>query len=403
MNIGETFKVSVEALMANKVRSALTMLGVIIGVTAVILLVSVGEGARKYIETELTGLGSNLLIITPGKVDTKGGFRPHSVGTVRKLSYDDALFLKRRSQYLKEAVPVILGTANIKYKNLSRDTTVIGITPEYLNLRILKIESGSFVTQVDIDTKKKVIVMGKTTKKELFGHENALGKLVTVGESRYRVVGIMATKGVSLGMDFDDIVFIPVTSAEELFDTDKLFEIISSVKRPENLNAAIAEIKELLIKRHSNKEDFTITSQSDILSTMQTILTIMTGVLAGIAGISLVVGGIGIMNIMLVSVRERTREIGIRKAIGARHKDILVQFLIESITLSVVGGIIGIILGGGLSVLIPFFLPFYLPTQVTLWSVLLAFFFSMAVGIFFGIYPARKASLLDPIESLRYE
>ncbi|MFZ3064064.1 MAG: FtsX-like permease family protein, partial [Nitrospirota bacterium] len=166
---------------------------------------------------------------------------------------------------------------------------------------------------------------------------------------------------------------------------------------------AIAEIKELLIKRHSNKEDFTITSQSDILSTMQTILTIMTGVLAGIAGISLVVGGIGIMNIMLVSVRERTREIGIRKAIGARHKDILIQFLIEAITLSILGGIIGIILGAGFSIIIPYFLPFYLPTQVTLWSVLLAFFFSMAVGIFFGIYPARKASLLDPIESLRYE
>ena len=402
MNFIEIFKVALEAILSNKVRSGLTMLGVIIGVLAVILLVSIGEGAQVYITKELTGMGTNLLIITPGKTSTSGGFHPPSAGTVRKLTYDDAQALKRRAWLLSEAVPLVFGTGRIKYQNMGRDTMIIGTTPEFQSIRNLFVDIGSYVSQGDVDSKAKVVVLGTKVKEELFGQENALGKAVTLSDARYRVVGVMQKRGTSLGMDLDDIVFIPVTSGQELFDTDGLFEIIASTLRTEDVDRAIAQIKEVLIKRHAHKEDFTVQSQGAMLSTMETILGVLTAVLGGIAGISLLVGGIGIMNIMLVSVRERTREIGIRKAIGARNSDIMAQFLIEAITLSGVGGVIGIILGVGIALLIPLFVT-VLPTSVSLWSIAMAFSFSMAVGVFFGVYPARKASLQDPITALRYE
>jgi len=402
MNFFETFRVAFEAIVSNKVRSGLTMLGVIIGVMAVILLVSIGEGARVYITKELTGLGTNLLIITPGKTTTSGGFHPPSAGTVRKLTYDDAQALRRRAWLLTDAVPIVLGTGKIKYRNLGRDTLVIGTTPEFQRVRNLFIDIGSYLSQGDVDSKSKVVVLGTRVKEELFGAENALGKVVILSDARYRVVGVMQKKGTSLAWDIDDIVFIPVTSGQELFDTDGLFEILASTPRAEDTDQAIAQIKDILIRRHAHKEDFTIQTQGAMLSAMNTILGVLTAVLGGIAGISLLVGGIGIMNIMLVSVRERTREIGIRKALGARNKDILAQFMIEAITLSGAGGIIGIILGVGLALIIPVFVD-VLPTSVSLWSILMAFFFSAAVGVFFGVYPARKAALQDPIQALRYE
>jgi len=402
MNFLETFRVALEAILSNKVRSGLTMLGVIIGVLAVILLVSIGEGARVYITKELTGLGTNLLIITPGKTTTSGGFHPPSAGTVRKLSYDDAQALRRRAWLLTDAVPIVLGTGRIKFRNIGRDTLVIGTSPEFQRVRNLFIGTGSFVTQGDVDSKSKVVVLGTKVKEELFGDQNALGQVVTLSEARYRVVGVMQKKGTSLGWDIDDVVFIPVTSGQELFDTDGLFEILASTPRAEDVHRAIAQIKDILIRRHAHKEDFTIQTQGAMLSTMDTILGVLTAVLGGIAGISLLVGGIGIMNIMLVSVRERTREIGIRKAIGARNSDIMAQFLIEAITLSGVGGVIGILLGVGIALLIPMFIT-VLPTSVSFWSIAMAFSFSMAVGVFFGVYPARKASLQDPITALRYE
>ncbi len=402
MNFFETFSVAFEAIVSNKVRSGLTMLGVIIGVMAVILLVSIGEGARVYITKELTGLGTNLLIITPGKTTTSGGFHPPSAGTVRKLTYDDAQALRRRAWLLTDAVPIVLGTGKIKYRNLGRDTLVIGTTPEFQRVRNLFIDIGSYLSQGDVDSKSKVVVLGTRVKEELFGAENALGKVVILSDARYRVVGVMQKKGTSLAWDIDDIVFIPVTSGQELFDTDGLFEILASTPRAEDTDQAIAQIKDILIRRHAHKEDFTIQTQGAMLSAMNTILGVLTAVLGGIAGISLLVGGIGIMNIMLVSVRERTREIGIRKALGARNKDILAQFMIEAITLSGAGGIIGIILGVGLALIIPVFVD-VLPTSVSLWSILMAFFFSAAVGVFFGVYPARKAALQDPIQALRYE
>jgi putative ABC transport system permease protein len=402
MNFLETFRVAFEAILSNKVRSSLTMLGVIIGVLAVILLVSIGEGARQYITLELTGLGTNLLIITPGKTTTSGGFHPPSAGTVRKLTYDDSLALRRRAWLLTDAVPIVFGTGRIKFENRTRDTMIIGTTPEFERVRNLFVEIGSYVTQADVDSGAKVVVLGRKVKDELFGQENALGRAVIVSEARYRVVGVMRKKGMSLGWDVDDVVFIPVTSGQELFDTDSLFEILASTPRAEDTDKAIAQIKDILIRRHAHKEDFTITTQGAMLETMNTILGVLTAVLGGIAGISLLVGGIGIMNIMLVSVRERIREIGIRKALGARNRDILWQFMIEAMTLSAAGGVVGIALGVGLALLIPVFVT-VLPTSVSLWSIVTAFSFSVAVGVFFGVYPARKASHQDPIQALRYE
>ena len=402
MNFIETFRVAFEAIMSNKVRSGLTMLGVIIGVMAVILLVSIGQGAQVYITKELTGMGTNLLIITPGKTSTRGGFHPPSAGTVRKLTYDDSQALKRRAWLLTDAVPLVFGTGKLKYQNMGRDMMIIGTTPEFQRVRNLFVDTGSYISQGDVDSKSKVIVLGTKVKEELFGAENPLGKVVTLSDARYRVIGVMRKKGTSLGMDIDDIVYIPVTSGQELFDTDSLFEIIASTPRADDVDRAIAQIKDLLIKRHAHKEDFTIQTQGAMLETMNTILGVLTAVLGGIAGISLLVGGIGIMNIMLVSVRERTREIGIRKALGARNRDIMAHFMIEAMTLSGAGGVIGILVGVGLALLIPVFVD-VLPTSVSSWSILMAFFFSAAVGIFFGVYPARKAALQDPIQALRYE
>ncbi len=401
MRFIETIGVSLEALLLNKVRFFLTMLGVTIGVAAVILLVSIGEGARSYISKELTGIGANIIVITPGKTSARGGFHPPAAGTTRKLTYEDAIALKRRAWTLSGSVPIVLGTGRVKYQNVSRDTTVIGVTPEFERIRNLHVEIGSFINQADVDTSRKVVAIGRKVKRELFGETNPLGRMVTISDVRYRVVGVMERKGVTLGIDIDDVVFIPVTSAQELFDTDALFEILTAAKRKEDIDLAIEQIREILAKRHS-KEDFTIFTQDAMISAMDTILTIMTAALGGIAGISLIVGGIGIMNIMLVSVRERTKEIGVRKAVGAKNRDILSQFLIEATILSGLGGIAGILFGIGIASFIPLVFSF-LQTRVTLWSVGLAFSFSVAVGIFFGVYPARKASLLDPIVALRYE
>ena len=402
MEVRESFSVAFEALFSNKVRAALTTLGVIIGVLAVILLVSIGEGARLYISKELEGLGTNILIITQGKTETSGGsMMMAATGTTHKLTYDDSKAIKRRSWAVTDTVPVVLGTSRVKFENRGRDTTVIGVTPEFERVRNMYVEIGSFVDQSDVDTNRRVAVLGRVVKKELFGEGNALGKMIAVGDAHYRVVGIMAHKGVTLGIDMDDVVFIPVTSGQDLFDTDRLFEILVKVDRDEDMNVAKKQINDVLIRRHDNKEDFTITDQGAMLFAMQKILGIMTAVLAGIAGISLVVGGIGIMNIMLVSVRERTREIGIRKAVGATRRDILVQFLIESVALSIVGGLIGIALAVSIAFMLSTFTA--LPTRVSIWSIALAFFFSAGVGVFFGVYPAIKAARLDPIEALRYE
>lgn len=401
MELTETLRISMDALASNKVRSALTMLGVIIGVAAVIILVSLGEGARKYIRAELGDLGTNILVVVPGKTSKEGGM-PMGASSVRKLVYDDSVILEKRSTSIMYAVPVILGTSWIRHKGKTQDTYVVGVTDKFFIVRNLKIDIGRPFDPSEVEAGRHVCVLGRTIKHDVFGDENALGAMITVGDIKFRVVGIMAPKGVTLGNDMDAIVFIPVTAARELFDTDSLFNITIKVKDQDMIEKAKSEIKEIIMRRHAGQEDFTIISQDEMLKVMNKILGIMTAVLSGIAAISLVVGGIGIMNIMLVSVRERTREIGIRKALGAKNRDIMMQFIVESVTLSLSGGIIGILIGTGVSLIVPLFITF-LPTAIEFWSIALAFLFSMAVGVFFGVYPARKAAMLDPIVALRYE
>lgn len=400
MDVFETLRIARDSLVANKVRSLLTMLGVIIGVAAVILLVSLGEGTRLYIKKEFGDLGSNILAVVPGKTSREGGMHM-GTSAVRKLTYDDAILIEKRTSSVLHAVPLILGTSWIKSGNKSRDTYIAGVTAPYFDVRNLKIAVGRPLIAADIEGARRVCVLGRTVRQEVLGDINPLGAKVTLADATFRVVGVMAPKGMALGFDVDDIVFIPVTTAKEIFNTDSLFNITMKLRGPEYIDRAKQEIKDLLIKRHAGKEDFTILSQDEMLDVMNKILRIMTAVLAGIAAISLVVGGIGIMNIMLVSVRERTREIGIRKAIGAKSRDILLQFLAESVTLSVAGGLTGIALGGAISAALRYYSP--VPTHLTWWSVVLAFFFSVAVGVFFGVYPARKAAGYDPIVALRYE
>lgn len=401
MDVIETISIARDSLLSNRMRSLLTMLGVIIGVAAVIMLVSIGEGARKYIQKELGELGSNILVVVPGKTAKEGGMHM-GTSAVRKLLYSDALLIEKRSSNVLHAVPVIVGTSWIKHSGKSRDTYVVGVNEDYFDIRNLKIDAGRGINTSDVDSSRRVCVLGVTVKNEVLGDANPLGASVTIGDSKYRVIGVMQKKGVALGFDIDDVVFIPTTTSKELFDTDSLFNITIKIKSPDVILDAKKDIKDILIKKHANKEDFTILSQDEMIAVMGKILNIMTSVLAGIAAISLLVGGIGIMNIMLVSVRERTREIGIRKALGAKNRDILIQFLVEAVTLSIIGGIGGTIIGGSLSLMIPYFIEF-LPTELVWWAIILSFFFSAAVGVFFGVYPARKASLLHPIVALRYE
>ena len=401
MNFIEYARVALESLKANRLRSVLTMLGVIIGVAAVILLVSLGEGTKNYVEEQFAGLGSNILIVTPGKIETRGG--PPVIGAAKhKLTLSDSRILEKKGYLFGGVAPVVFGTAEVRYGSRSRNVPVLGVTPSFSPVRNLHVEIGSFVTESDVEAKRRVCILGRTVKRELFGNANALGQILKVSGGRFRVVGIMERKGVSLGIDLDDIVFVPVRTAQDLFDTDALLEIILSVRNKNDIESAKELAKSLLFKNHNRHEDFTITNQAAMLSSLYTILDTLTYVLGGIATISLLVGGIGIMNIMLVTVKERTNEIGIRKAVGARDRDILVQFLLESTALSSSGGIAGMLVGVlgayGIRLLVP-----KLPVEVPSWAIVLAFTFSVFVGIFFGVYPARKAAALHPIEALRYE
>ncbi|HEY5995801.1 MAG TPA: ABC transporter permease [Candidatus Deferrimicrobiaceae bacterium] len=401
MNPLEYIRVALEALRANRLRAALTMLGVVIGVAAVILLVSLGTGTKNYVERQFAGLGSNILVITPGKIETRGG--PPIVGPARhKLTMSDSNILEKKGYLFSGVAPVVFGAAEVRLAARTRNVTVLGVTPEFSDVRNLHVEIGSFVTRADVEAKRRVCVIGRTVRKELFGNSSALGQIVKINGARYRIVGIMEGKGVSLGIDIDDIVFIPVKTAQELFDIDSLLEIILSVRNKNDIDSAKAQATSLLYRAHNRHEDFTVTDQRAILSSLFTILDTLTYVLGGIAGISLLVGGIGIMNIMLVTVKERTNEIGIRKAVGARNRDILLQFLFEAMTLSAVGGVLGLVVGAAGAGALRWAFP-KMPIEIPLWSVLLSFTFSVFVGIFFGVYPARKAAAMNPIEALRYE
>lgn len=401
MPLLELLLTALDTLRANKVRAVLTTLGVIIGVLSVILLVSLGEGARSYLGDTFAGLGSNLLQIQPGRRETKG-FGSPSLGTVYKITREDEQILARRASTIDGVSGVVTGGGTVRYVNRRRDTLILGVSSRFTEIRQLQVEQGRFLSDEDIDARRRFVVLGRTVLFELFGDENPLGKVIKVADGEFRVIGLMEHKGQTLGFDLDDIVFIPVTTAMDLFAVEGLSHVLARARDKVSVEPAIEEVTELLRRRHNDQVDFTVISQDDMLSTVNGIMNTFSMVLIAIASISLVVGGIGIANIMLVSVRERTREIGVRRAVGAKKRHVLLQFLLESIVISLLGGIIGLLLGALIITMGRLLVP-GLPVRLSFDIVLIAVGFSALVGILSGVVPAQRAASLDPVEALRYE
>ncbi len=408
MGLLETAKISLRSLWANKMRSGLAILGIIIGVGAVIAMIAVGRGASLQIESHISSMGSNILIIAPGTT-TSGGVRM-GAGTQQSLSLDDAIAIEKECSAVSRVSPELSGVAQVVYGNRNWSTGVKGTTEGMMDVHNWSVSSGRFLTDQDVRSSTKVAVIGETVAYELFGNANPVGEIIRIKKVPFQVVGVLAPKGQSaFGSDQDDVIFVPVTTAQKrLFGTPfpRMVRRISVKARDaESIYLAQEQITALLRQRHrigpNQDDDFTVRNLTQAMEAAQQSTQAMTLLLGAIASVSLLVGGIGIMNIMLVSVTERTREIGIRMAVGARPRDIRLQFLIEAFLLSVIGGIAGIALGALLSQTLA--LLFDWSTSISPSSILLAFGFSGFVGVFFGFYPAYKASLMDPIEALRYE
>jgi putative ABC transport system permease protein len=402
MGLWESVRVAFKALSANKLRTGLTMLGIVIGVFAVISLISLGATARRYVADQFAAMGSNLMIIIPGKRETIGTSSVLGTSIVHKLTLEDADALRKRLPSITGVAPTIFGLGLVKQDRLSRNTWISGTGHEYPQVRNHGLGAGQFFGADDVDRERRVATIGIKVRAELFGEENPLGRFILVMGTPFRVIGVMERRGTSLGFDLDDAVFIPVSAARRLFNSDGLSEIFVQTRSDGQVAATEASIKALIRSRHDGEDDITVISQSQMLSTLNTILSALTVILSGIAAISLVVGGIGIMNIMLASISERTREIGLRKAMGARTRDIWTQFLVESVVLAMIGGLVGVLLTAAAVVAAQRIVP-SLPIVITGWAVLLAVTFSAAIGIFFGVLPARRASRLSPMEALRTE
>ncbi|MGN0951136.1 MAG: ABC transporter permease [Mitsuokella sp.] len=406
MLFSESFIMALTSLYANKMRSLLTMLGIIIGVGAVIALVSVGMGVRSNVTNSIASLGSNMLIISPG-ASNKGGVRG-AAGSRQTLKYDDATAIKSKIKDIDYVSPTVQSSYQIVYGNQNWNTTVQGVTPEFMSIRSLSVSNGSFISTNDMDKRSRVAVIGTTVAANLFEEKNPVGQNIRINNQPYKVIGLLASKGQSsMGQDQDDMIYVPITTAmERMLGITYVQSINVQVSDATKMDQVQENIETLLRQRHhltaGNKEDdFTVRNLTSLMETVSQSTSMLTLLLGAIAGISLLVGGIGIMNIMMVSVTERTREIGIRKALGATFMNIMTQFLIESMVIGVIGGLIGILVGIGASQLISKFGNF--TTVITATPIIVSFVFSVGIGLFFGIYPARKAAKLDPIEALRYE
>ncbi len=397
MNLVESFRIALRALGANKVRSALTMLGVIIGVAAVILLVAIGTGVQDEITGSIEGLGSNLLFVFAGNFEDGGGGPGGGGMSTRQFSVDEADLLQRRLGPEHVVVPVVQGPITLRVGNRTMRSTTAAANENADQVFSAQYADGRGYRRSEVAAAARVVVIGASVRDRLFPNQNPVGESMSINGQRFTVIGHVTAQGGSLTGDQDNQVYMPYTAAQRLLGTTDIGLIAIKAGSPDQVEAVQRQVGQLLRPRFG--DEFSVFSQEQTLGIFQQILGTLTFMLAGIAGISLLVGGIGIMNIMLVSVSERTREIGIRKAVGARTYDIMSQFVIEAVMLSVLGGMAGIGLGAiGAAVLQQ-----WVPTEVTLWAVALAFGFSAAVGIFFGVYPAFKASRLDPIEALRYE
>ena len=406
MNGTNLIKIAVRALANNKLRGFLTMLGIIIGVASVITMLAIGQGSKRSIQAQISEMGSNMIMIHPG-ADVRGGVR-QDASAMETLKLQDYENIVDETRFVSAVSPSVNSSGQAIYGANNAPTTVYGISPDYLEIRRYKVEDGDMFTEQDIQTAAKVCVVGKTVVDNLFPDGgNPVGKVIRFQKLPFRIVGVLESKGYnSMGMDQDDLILAPYTTIQKkVLAITHLHGITCWALKEEYTDQAIDEITEILRRNHKLKEsdddDFTIRSQQE-LSTMLTSTTdMMTVLLAAVAGISLLVGGIGIMNIMYVSVTERTREIGLRMSIGAKGIDILAQFLIESILISVTGGLIGVVFGVGAALVVNGVAHF--PIFIQPWSVILSFAVCTVTGVFFGWYPAKKAAQLDPIEAIRYE
>jgi len=395
----DLFRFVTGALSGHRLRTVLSMLGVAIGVTAVVTLTSLGVGAREYVTDQFASLGTDLLIVVPGRSETTGAL-PGMGGTPRDLTLDDAFSITRRVRGVDQVAPLLLANETVSAGERSRNVAIVGTTAEFVSVRDVRLGRGEFLPAGDWDRGTPVAVLGHQLANELFPVESPIGRVVRIGEYRMRVVGVLADQGVNVGINFDDLALVPVATSLRVFDRTSLSRVMVKVTPGSDLDAVERQIRELLIERHADEEDFTLITQDALLSSFGAIFNALTLAIAGIAAISLTVAGIGIMNVMLVSVSERTAEIGLLKAVGVRSRQILAAFLLEAVLLSLAGGLLGLAVSWAMLAALGALYPAF-PAAAPLWAVLAALGVSVAVGVAFGVLPARGATRLDPIAALR--
>ena len=394
MRIAEAFASALTALRANRLRSVLTMLGVIIGVGSVVLLVAIGNGAKRAVEQQVEGLGSNLILVVPGE------FSFGSAPSVSRLKLDDVDFVGRVVGNRDAVATTVSSGEEVRVGSRTAFVTVNGTNENVPQVFDRPLARGRYLSRADVDTRRRVTVLGSQVARDLFGDRDPLGRQITVAGVRFRVIGVFAEVGSTFGVSRDLELHVPVTAAQRLFGVDRIDALAVKAPTIDSIGRLQTTIVDALQRKYTG-ERFSAVTQTQILGTIGSILGLLTVVLGAIAGISLLVGGVGVSNIMLVSVRERTQEIGLRKALGARQRDIGIQFLIEAVLLTTIGGLIGMALGVGGAVIADRFTP--LPTDLAWWSLALAFGVSVGVGVFFGVFPARRAGRLEPVIALRTE
>ncbi|MBU2938520.1 ABC transporter permease [Lacinutrix sp. C3R15] len=406
MRLYNLFKIATKAIVLNKTRTLLTMLGIIIGVASVIAMLAIGEGSKESIRTTISAMGSNMITIRPG-ADDRGPARG-SGGDVQTLTLADYQEIKEQTDLLSYITPVVNGGGQVINGSNNWPSTIYGVNPEYLNIKVVGLQSGSMFTDAEVKSASKVALIGQTVVDNVFPDgQEPVGQMIRFDNIPFKVIGVLEEKGENtFGQDQDDVVIAPFTTVQKrILAIDYLNQIMASAISEDDAPEAVEQVTAILREQHklmdSEEDDFTVRSMEELISTFSSTSEMLTVLLVAVASISLLIGGIGIMNIMYVSVKERTKEIGLRMAVGGKGSDILMQFLIEAILISITGGVLGVILGLGATVFIEKFLNW--PTSVALYSIVISFAVCAITGIFFGWYPARKASALDPITALRYE